>query len=106
MTVTAESALDPDFRQAASLLEGAVAPVGSGSKAIDVLEQASGRRSARTGSGIDEWLQILADAGLEVFPDADGPVGGLWSEQALGSGRGHGVHELRLVPAPVGVRGA
>lgn len=76
MTVTAESALDPDFRQAASLLEGAVVPAGSGSKAIDVLEQAFRRQAvAGTGSGIDEWLQILADAGLEVFPDADGPAG-------------------------------
>ena len=76
MTVTAESALDPDFRQAASLLEGAVVPAGSGSKAIDVLQQAFRRQAvAGTGSGIDEWLQILAAAGLEVFPDADGPAG-------------------------------
>ena len=28
-----------------------------------------------TGSGLDEWLQILAEAGLEVFADAQGPAG-------------------------------
>jgi hypothetical protein len=35
---------------------------------VDVLQQAFRRRAvAGTGSGIDDWLQILADAELEVF---------------------------------------
>ena len=76
MTVAAETALDPDFRYAASLLDGVVVPVGSGSKAVDALQQAFRKQAvAGTGSGIDEWLNILADAGLEVFADAGGRAG-------------------------------
>jgi hypothetical protein len=76
MTIAAESALDSEFRQAASLLDGALVPVGSGSKAISALQQAFRVQAAvGTGSGIDEWLEILALAGLEVFADADGPAG-------------------------------
>jgi len=76
LTVAAETALDPDFRYAASLLDGVVVPTRSGSKAIDALQQAFRKQAvAGTGGGIDEWLNILADAGLEVFADADGPAG-------------------------------
>ena len=44
--------------------------------AIDALQQEFRKQAAAgTGSDLDEWLQILADAGMEVFPDADGPAG-------------------------------
>ena len=68
--------MDPDFRYAASLLDGVVVPARSGSKAVNALQQAFRKQAVDgTGSGIDEWLNILADAGLEVFADADGPAG-------------------------------
>lgn len=76
MTVAAETEQDPDFRTAAALLDGTVVPVGSGSAAIRALQRAFQEQAAAgTGSGVDEWLQILADADLEVFADADGPAG-------------------------------
>jgi hypothetical protein len=74
MTVAVETEQDPDFRYAAALLEGTVVPAGSGSAAIRVLQRAFQQQAAAgTGSGVDEWLQVLADAGLEVFADAEGP---------------------------------
>jgi hypothetical protein len=76
MTVAAETEQDPDFRHAAALLDATVVPVGSGSAAIRALQRAFQEQAAAgTGSGVDEWLQTLADAGLEVFADAEGPAG-------------------------------
>jgi hypothetical protein len=76
MTLAAETEQDPDFRTGAALLEGTVDPVGCGSAALRALQRAFQEQAAAgTGSGLDEWLQILADAGLEVFADAAGPAG-------------------------------
>ena len=76
MTVATETERDSDFRYAASLLDGTVVPAGSGSAAVRALQRAFQEQAASgAGSGMDEWLQILAAAGLEVFPDADGPAG-------------------------------
>jgi len=76
MTVATETEKDGDFRYAASLLDGTVVRSGSGSAAIRALQRAFQEQAAvGTGSGLDEWLQILVAAGLDVFPDADGPAG-------------------------------
>jgi hypothetical protein len=76
MTVAASSSGDEGFRSVAYLLDGTVVPPGSGSAAIAALQRAFQEQAAAgTGSGLDEWLKILADAGLQVFPDADGPAG-------------------------------
>ncbi|HJY97641.1 MAG TPA: hypothetical protein VJ371_22060, partial [Streptosporangiaceae bacterium] len=76
MTVAASSSGDEGFRSVAYLLDGTVVPPGSGSAAIAALQRAFQEQTAAgTGSGLDEWLKILADAGLQVFPDADGPAG-------------------------------
>ncbi len=76
MAVATETERDSDFRYAASLLDGALVPAGSGSAAIRALQRAFQEQAASgVGSGMDEWLQILAAAGLEVYPDADGPAG-------------------------------
>jgi hypothetical protein len=76
MTVAASSPRDEGFRSVANLLDGSVVRVGSGSKAIAALQRAfQVQAAAGTGSGLDEWLQILTEAGLEVIPDADGKAG-------------------------------
>jgi hypothetical protein len=76
MTVAAETERDSDFRYAASLLDGTVVPAGSGSAAIRALQRAFQEQAVSgAGSGMDEWLQILAAAGLQVISDADGPAG-------------------------------
>jgi hypothetical protein len=76
MTVAASSAGDEGFRSVAYLLDGTVVPAGSGAAAIAALQRAfQVQAAAGSGSGLDEWLKILADAGLQVFPDANGPAG-------------------------------
>jgi hypothetical protein len=76
MTVAASSSGDEGFRSVAYLLDGTVVPAGSGPAAIAALQRAfQVQAAAGTGSGLDEWLKILAEAGLQVFPDADGPAG-------------------------------
>lgn len=76
MAVAASSLRDEGFRSAAHLLDGTVVRVGSGSKALAALQHAFQQQAAAgTGSGLDEWLKILRDAGVEVIPDADGPAG-------------------------------
>jgi hypothetical protein len=76
MTVAVSSRRDQGFRSVANLLDGTVVPAGSGSKAIAALQRAFQEQAAAgTGSGLDEWLQILTEAGLNVIPDADGAAG-------------------------------
>ena len=76
MPVAASTARDDGFRYAAVLLDGRVVPAGSGSRAVAALQHAfQVQAAAGTGSGLDEWLQILADSGLEVIPEADGLAG-------------------------------
>ena len=76
MTVAASSAGDEGFRSVAYLLDGTVVPAGSGAAAIAALQRAfQVQAAAGSGSGLDEWLKILADAGLQVFPDANGSAG-------------------------------
>lgn len=76
MAVAVSCSSDEGFRSVANLLDGTVVPVGSGSAAIAVLQRAFQVQAvAGTGSDIDDWLQTLAEAGLPVFPDADGPAG-------------------------------
>lgn len=76
MAVAASSSRDEGFRSVAYLLDGTVVPAGSGSAAVAALQRAFQEEAAAgTGSGLDEWLTILADAGLQVFPDAEGPAG-------------------------------
>lgn len=76
MTVAASSSGDEGFRSVAYLLDGTVVPAGSGTAAIAALQRAFQEQAAAgTGSVLDEWLTILADAGLQVFPDANGPAG-------------------------------
>lgn len=73
MEVAASTARDEGFRFAAVLLDGRVVPAGSGSRAVAVLQHAFQEQAAAgTGSDLDEWLQILADAGVEVIPEGDG----------------------------------
>jgi hypothetical protein len=76
MNVAASTTADEGFQSAANLLEGVVVAPGSGTKAMTALQRAFQEQAAAgTGSGLDDWLQIVADAGLEVFCDADGPAG-------------------------------
>lgn len=76
MTVAASSSRDEGFRSVAYLLDGTVVPAGSGAAAVAALQRAFQEQAAAgTGSGLDDWLRILADAGLQVFPDAGGPAG-------------------------------
>jgi hypothetical protein len=76
MEVSAETPVDGGFREAARLLEGVIVPAGQGSRAMQALQRAFHAQAAlRSGSGLDEWLRVLADAGLAVLPDPDGPVG-------------------------------
>jgi hypothetical protein len=76
MDVAVSTAADEGFRSAAYLLEGVVVAPGAGTMAMDALQQEFRKQAvAGTGSGLDEWLQILADAGIEVFRDAVGPAG-------------------------------
>jgi hypothetical protein len=76
LKVAASNDQDIEFKLAAELLDGRVVPEGSGAAAVKALQRAFQEQASEgRGSGLDEWLQILADAGLEVFADADGPAG-------------------------------
>ena len=76
MAVTVSSCHDEGFRSVANLLDGTVVAPGCGSAAIEALQRAfQGQAVEGTGSSIDDWLQILAQAGLEVFADGEGPTG-------------------------------
>jgi NACHT domain len=76
MTVAVSGPGEEGFRSAANLVDGTVVRAGSGSKAVAALQHAFQQQAAAgTGSGLDEWLQILADAGVEVISDADGTDG-------------------------------
>jgi NACHT domain len=76
MTVTVSTSRDEGFRSVANLMDGKVVAVGSGSSAIEALQSACWKQAkAGTGSGINDWLQILAEAKLPVFPNAAGPAG-------------------------------
>jgi NACHT domain len=76
MEVSAETPVDAGFSEAARLLEGVIVPAGQGSRAMQALQRAFHEQAAlRSGSGLDEWLRVLADAGLVVLSDPDGPIG-------------------------------
>ena len=61
MTVAASSSGDEGFRSVAYLLDGTVVPAGSGTAAIAALQRAFQEQAAAgTGSGLDDWLEILA----------------------------------------------
>jgi NACHT domain len=76
MAVASSSPSDEGFRSAANMLDGTVVPAGSGSRAIAALQHAFQQQAAAgTGSSLDEWLQVLTEAGLEVIADADGTAG-------------------------------
>ena len=76
LTIAAATEQEPDFRIAAALLDGAVVRAGSGTAAVRALQRAfQEQATAGRGSGLDDWLRILTDAGLEVFADAAGPAG-------------------------------
>jgi hypothetical protein len=76
MEVSAEAPVDGGFREAARLLEGVIVPAGQGSRAMQALQRAfHGQAALRLGSGLDEWLRVLSDAGVIVLSDPDGPVG-------------------------------
>jgi len=65
MSIAVSTSADEGFRSAANLLEGVVVPPGSGTKAMSALQHAFQEQAAAgTGSGLEDWLQILADAGL------------------------------------------
>jgi len=76
MTVTASSSREEGFRSAASILDGTIVAPGSGSSAVNALQGAFWKQArAGTGSDLDDWLQVLAEAKLPVFADAEGPAG-------------------------------
>jgi hypothetical protein len=76
MVVASSGPRDEGFRSVANLLDGTVVPAGSGSKAVRELQGAFQRQAAAgTGSGLDDWIRILGEADVDVFPDADGTAG-------------------------------
>jgi hypothetical protein len=76
MTVTVSSPREEGFRSAANLLDGKLVVPGSGSSAVSALQAACWQQAkAGTGSDLDDWLQVLADAHLPVFADAEGLAG-------------------------------
>jgi len=76
MCVAVGSSRAAGFASAANLLDGTVVPAGSGTKAVKVLRDAFHEQAASgAGSCLDDWLQILAGAGLQVYADAEGPAG-------------------------------
>ncbi len=76
MNVAVSTTDDEGFRSAANLLEGVVVPAGSGTMAMTALQRAFQEQAAAgVGSDLHEWPQILAGAGIAVFPDAAGPAG-------------------------------
>jgi hypothetical protein len=76
MNVAVSTTDDEGFRSAANLLEGVVVAPGSGTKAMAALQRAFQEQASEgAGSGLDEWLQVLAGAGIAVFSDADGRAG-------------------------------
>lgn len=76
LQISASTRNDPHFKAAAYLLDGTVVPNGDGTKAFEALQRAFQEQAAAgTGSGIDNWLQTLTDAGIAVRSAADGPVG-------------------------------
>jgi hypothetical protein len=76
MEVSAETPVNAAFREAARLLEGVIVPAGQGSRAMQALQRAFHEQAAlASGSGLDEWLRVLADAGLVVLSDPNGPIG-------------------------------
>ncbi|ACU77438.1 putative signal transduction protein with Nacht domain [Catenulispora acidiphila DSM 44928] len=67
---------DPLFKFVASLLEGVVVPSGEGTMAIEALQRAFQEQAASgSGSGLDDWLRTLSQAGTTVYAAADGPAG-------------------------------
>ena len=76
MEASAETPADGGFREAARLLEGVIVPAGQGSRAMQALQRAFQEQAAlRSGSGLDDWLRVLADAELVVLSDPNGPIG-------------------------------
>jgi hypothetical protein len=76
MYIAAGSPRDAGFGAAANLLDGTVVPARSGTKAVRALRDAFHEQAASgAGSCLDDWLQVLADAGLQVYADAAGPAG-------------------------------
>lgn len=67
---------DVHFNLAAILLDGLTEPHGGGLKAAKALrDDFREQATAGTGSGIDDWLTIIANAGISIRADADGAVG-------------------------------
>jgi hypothetical protein len=76
LEVAVSTRSDAHFTAAANLLEGHVVASGEGVRAIEAPQRAfQGQAVTGRGSGIDEWLTILAESGMVVFADADGPAG-------------------------------
>jgi hypothetical protein len=76
MCVAVGSPRDPGFGSAANLLDGTVVPPRSGTKAVRALRDAFHQQAASgAGSCLNDWVQVLADAGLQVYADAGGPAG-------------------------------
>ena len=76
MTVTVSSPREEGFRSAANLLDGKIVAPGSGSSAVSALQGAFWKQAkAGTGSDLDDWLQVLDEAQLQVFANAEGQPG-------------------------------
>jgi hypothetical protein len=76
MTVSVSSPREEGFRSVANLLDGTIVAPGSGSTAISSLQAAFWKQAKDgTGSNLNDWLQVLAEAKLQVFADTQGPAG-------------------------------
>ncbi len=76
MTVTVSSSREEGFRSAANLLDGTIVAPGSGSSAVNALQSAFWKQAKEgTGSDLDDWLEVLAEAKLPVFADGEGRAG-------------------------------
>ena len=117
MTVATETEQDGDFRYAASLLDGAVVPSGAGSAAVRALQRAFQEQAAAgTGSGVDEWLRVLAEADWRFSLMMAAPLGhGValswmrWLLIGVGSLRGMACWSTRYWPTtchPCGMSGS
>lgn len=76
LKIDASEAGCPEFDLAAERLEGTIVSAGDGARSITVLSVAMHTEAGKAfASGIDDWIEVLQAAGIEVYADGQGPPG-------------------------------